>query len=233
MEHETQASAQPTESTEANANEGFQARINEMTAKYRQVEEQLKERDRQLMEQAARMAEQALIAQQAAARPAPAAPVDPLAQFKDTLDPVTSQAIQAAIQETTRRMEAQYAPMFAQQAAQIAQFAVQAEVQNIPGVPKEVAARAAKLAADWRAAGLNFPPGDALNFAMGEHMRGQLLKAAPVAGYNPAAQHVPQVTPGLNPPPAPARVLPPNFDGLSRQQQIDLLDKSGVADETF
>lgn len=232
MDHDNQPSAQATETqAEAPQNEGFQARINELTAQKRQAEEALKERERQLMEQTARMAEQALIQSQQA-RPAPAAPVDPLSQFKDQLDPVVSQAISAAIAETQRRMEAQYAPQFKQQAAQIAAYAVQAEVQNVPGVPKEVAQRAAQLAANWRAAGLDFPPGDALNFAMGEHYRNQLLKAAPVAGYNPAAQMVPNVVQGFAPAPAAApRGLPANFDSLTRQQQNDLLEKSGLLDQ--
>lgn len=233
MDNENQASAQPIETTEATQNEGVQTRINELTAKFRHEQEAREQLQKQLVEQSTRMAEQALLMQQAQARPAPAAPVDPLAQFKDTLDPVTSQAIQAAIAETTRRMEAQYAPMFAQQSAQIAQFAVQAEVQAIPGVPKEVAVRASQLAAGWRQQGLNFPPGDALNFAMGEYYRGQLMKAAPVAGYNPAAQQVPQITPGMNPPPPVARALPTNFDSLTRQQQNDFLEKAGISDEAF
>ena len=230
MEHENQPFAQATETTaESTQNEGLQARINELTARARQAEETAKESQRQLMEQASRMAEQALIAQQAQ-RPAPVAPVDPLAQFKDQLDPVAMQAINAAIAETTRRMEAMYAPMFAQQGAQIAQFAVQAEVQHVPNVPKEVAQRASQLAASWRQQGLNFPAGDALNFAMGEHYRNQLLKAAPVTGYNPAAQGAPSTVSGFNPPPAQTRQLPTNFDSLNRNQQNEILEKAGILD---
>lgn len=227
-----QPSAQAIEPAEGQQNEGFQARINELTARTRQAEEALKERDRQLIEQSARMAEQALMASQQA-RPAPVAPVDPLSQFKDQLDPVVSQAISAAIAETQRRMDAQYAPQLAQQAAQIAAYAVQAEVQSVPGVTKEIAQRAAKLAADWRAAGLNFPAGDALNFAMGEHYRNQLLKAAPVAGYNPAGQSAPSVVTGYSPAPVAPRALPNNFEQLSRAQQNEILEKSGALDSPF
>lgn len=226
-------SAQATEQApEQQPNEGIQARINELVAKQRQAEEALKERDRQLMEQTAQMAQLAMQARQVAVQPPPA-PVDPLAQFKDQLDPVAHAAIQAAVAETQRRMEAQYAPMFAQQAAQIAGFAVQAEAAALPGLPKEVTNRAAQLAAQWRSQGLQFPPSDAINFALGEYQRGQLMRAAPVAGYNPAVQQ-PSVTPGYAPQPAATtRALPPNFDNLTRQQQQAALEAAGVGDQPF
>lgn len=213
-------------------NEGLQARINELVAKQRQAEEIAAATQKQLIEQSAQMAQMALQARQPVVPAAP--PPDPLAQFKDQLDPVAAQAIQAAIAETKRQMEAQYAPMFAQQAAQLAGFAVQAEAAAIPNLPKEVKDRAAQLASNWRSQGLNFPPGDALNFALGEYQRGQLLKAAPVAGYNPAAAAAAQqnVTPGFTPPtPAPrTTALPSNFENLSRSQQLAALDAAGVGD---
>jgi uncharacterized protein YdhG (YjbR/CyaY superfamily) len=213
--------------------EGIQARINELVAKQRQAEEALRERDRQLMEQSSQMAQMAMQAQ----RPvlAPVAPVDPLAQFQDRLDPVAAQAIQAAVEATRKQMEAQYAPMFAQQAAQIAGFAVQQEAATIPGLPREVTNRAAQLAAQWRNANLQFPPGDALNFALGEYQRGQLLRAAPVSGYNPNAFAAPPIVPGYAPPPPAPRTsaLPANYDQLTRVQQMAALEASGVGDETF
>lgn len=227
-----QPSAQAGESQASEG--GLQARINELVAKQRQAEERDAAAQKLLMEQSAQMAQLALQVRQPVA---PAAqPADPLAPFKETLDPVAAQAIQAAIAETRRQMEAQYQPMFAQQAAQIAAFAVQAEASAIPNLPKEVKDRAAQLASNWRAQGLNFPPGDALNFALGEYQRGQLLKAAPVVGYNPAqaatqaAQHVAH---GQNlPPPAPkVSSLPANFDNMTRAQQLAALEAAGVGDQ--
>lgn len=210
---------------------GLQARIDEIIAKQRQAEERAQSAEKQLLETNARVAEMAIQAN----RPvAPVyAPVDPLLQFKDSLDPVAAQAIAAAVAETQRRMEAQYAPMFAQHAAQLAGMQVQAEAAAIPNLPKEVSQRASQLAAQWRQAGLNFPPGDALNFALGEYQRGQLVKAAPVMGYNPAAQGVHSVTPGFTPaPPASqSKALPSNFDSLNRAQQYAALDASGALDE--
>lgn len=232
MEHELPSAQAPEQAPEQQPNEGIQARINELVAKQRQAEEALKERDRQLMEQTAQMAQLAMQARQVAVQPPPP-PVDPLAQFKDQLDPVAHAAIQAAVAETQRRMEAQYAPMFAQQAAQIAGFAVQAEAAALPGLPKEVTNRAAQLAAQWRSQGLQFPPGDAINFALGEYQRGQLMRAAPVAGYNPAVQQ-PSITPGFAPQPAATtRALPANFEQLNRQQQQAALEAAGVGDQPF
>jgi hypothetical protein len=228
-----QPSAQATGTEVPAVNEGIQARINELVAKQRQAEEALKDRERQLMEQSSQMAQMAL--QNRPVAPAPVA-VDPLAQFKDQLDPVAAQAIQAAVEATRKQMEAQYAPMFAQQAAQIAGFAVQQEAAAIPGLPKEVTNRAAQLAANWRAQGLQFPPGDALNFALGEYQRGQLLRAAPVMGYNPGATpYAPAVTPGFVPAPSVPKqsALPANFDNLSRSQQNAALEAAGVGDESF
>lgn len=231
---ETEQPSAQAAGEQAPANEGLQARINELVAKQRQAEEIAAQREKQLMEQSAQMAQLALQARQPVAPVV--APVDPLAQFKDQLDPVAMQAIQAAVAATKREVEAQYQPLFAQQAAQLAGFAVQAEAAAIPNLPKEVRDRAAQLASNWRAQGLNFPPGDALNFALGEYQRGQLLKAAPVAGYNPAAAaqgaHG-NVTPGFAPPPpaAKASALPSNFDSLSRAQQLAALDAAGVGDQ--
>lgn len=230
-----QPSAQATGTEGTSQHEGIQARINELVAKQRQAEEALKERDRQLMEQSAQMAQLAMQAQRQAAPPPVAAPVDPLLQFKDQLDPVAAQAIQAAVEATRKQMEAQFAPMIAQQAAQIAGFAVQQEAAAIPNLPKEVTQRAAQLAANWRAQGLTFPPGDALNFALGEYQRGQLIRAAPVTGYDPNRPQVPPVTQGFIPPPPATQksALPPNFDSLSRAQQNAALEASGLLDETF
>ena len=227
-----QASAQPTDNAPAEPqNEGVQARINELTAKMREQERQNAELQSKLMEQMAQSVQLAQQAQRAVAPPP--APVDPLAQFKDTLDPTAMQAIQAAVAETQRRMEAMYAPRLAAQDAQLAAMAVHSEAAAIPNLPKEVSSRAAQLAAQWRQAGINYPPGDALNFALGEYQRGQLVKAAPVVGYDPRNAMPQNVIPGYTPPPqtqAP-RALPNNFEQLNRAQQNAALEAAGIADQ--
>ncbi len=226
-------SAQAAEGQDQTQHTGFQARIDELVAKQRQAEEREKEAQRQLMETTAQMAQMAVQSQQRQVAPAPA-PVDPLAQYKDQLDPVMHAAIQAAVADTRRQMQAEFQPAFAAQAAQIAGFAVRSEASQIPGLPKEVTDRAAMLAASWRAQGIQYPPGDAINFALGEYQRGMLARAAPVLGYDPSkAQPSPSIH-GFVPPPAPkGPALPSNFDNLSRAQQNALLEASGSLDETF
>ncbi len=223
-------SAQANDGEGAVQNQGLQARIDELVKKAREAEERERETQQRLVEAAAQQAQMAMqLRSQPPAAPPPA-PVDPLAAYKDRLDPVAHDAIQAAVLETQRRMEAQFAPMLAQQAAQIASFAVQAEANKLPGIPPEVITRASERAATWRQNGLSISPEDALLFALGEHQRKQLAKAAPVIGYNPAA--APQaVTPGFAPAPAPAaKSLPANFDSLSRAQQNQLLEQAGLLD---
>jgi hypothetical protein len=228
---DNQSSAQTDTGNEPQENAGVKARIDQLVAQREQEKAAREALERQLMENTAQMAQMALQAQQRNAPPAPA-PVDPLQQFKDTLDPVAMQAIQAAVAETQRRMEAQFAPVLAQQAAQIAQMHVATEAANIKGLPAEVSQRAAALAADWRQKGLNLLPGDAINFALGEYQRGQLTRAAAVAGYNPALAQ-PGLVQGYTPAPPQqqARSLPANFDSLNRNQQNAALEQAGILDQ--
>lgn len=227
---ENQPSAQvDTVVADESQGSGVQKRIDELTAARRQAEERERAVQQQLMETTAQMAQLAMQARQAQ-QPPPAPPPDPLAQFKDSLDPTTAQAIQAAVEATRRQMEAQYAPMFAQQAAQMAGYAVQAEAANIKGLPAEVTQRAAILAADWRSRGINLPVGDAINFALGEYQRGQLTKAAAVSGYDPSRQP-PATIQGFTPAPqTQTRALPQNFDQLNRAQQNAALEAAGILD---
>ncbi len=125
-----------------------------------------------------------------------------------------------------------YAPRLAAQDAQLASMQVQSEAAGIPGLPKEVSARASQLIAQWRQSGVNYPASDALNFALGEYQRGQLFKAAPVAGYDPRNAAPLGVIPGYAPTPQTtvARALPNNFEQLSRAQQIAALEANGELD---
>lgn len=227
---DNQSSAQTDTENGPQDNAGFQARINQLTAQREQEKEARVALERQLLESTAQMAQLAMQRNQAVAPPP--APVDPLERFKDTLDPVALQAINAAVAETQRRMEAQFAPVMAHQAAQIAQMHVATEAANIKGLPAEVSTRAAALAADWRQKGLNLLPSDAINFALGEYSRGQLARAAPVLGYDPRTQASGHI-PGYTPVPAAqtARSLPSNFDQLNRTQQNAALEASGSLDQ--
>lgn len=233
MEHENQPSAQATEPTtqDQSQNEGIQTRINELTAKFRQAEENNQRLSTQLMEQQSKyttMIEQQMQAQRAPPPP----PEDPLAPFKDQLDPTVAQAVQAAVAATQRRMEQQFNAVLQQQAVEQSAYAVRAEIAALPNVPREVAQRAESLMRAWKSQGLPIVPQDAINFALGEYQRTQMLRAAPVTGYNPNAQIAPAVIPGQIPAPAaPRGQLPQNFDSLDHHQQNILLEKMGVGDQ--
>lgn len=234
MEHEIQPSAQATDTTseQPQQGEGIQSRINELTAKFRQAEEANQKLASQLMEQQAKYAA-ALEAQAYRAQaPAPQPPEDPLAPYRDQIDPTVAQAVQAAVNATRKQMEQQFNAVLQQQAVEQSAYAVRAEIASLPNVPTEVAQRAESLMRSWKSQGLPIVPQDAINFALGEYHRGQLLKAAPVRGYNPNAQVAPPVIPGGNPlPQAPRSSLPANFDSLDYNQQNKLLEQMGVGDQ--
>lgn len=234
MDNENQPSAQANDQVaeQPQNNEGFQHRINELTAKFRQQEEANQKLSQQLFEQQAKyasMIEQQIQAQRAAP---PQQVEDPLAPFKDQIDPTVAQAVQAAVNATRKQMEAQFNGILQQQAAEQAVYAVRAEAAALPNIPREVSQRAEQLMRAWKAQGLPIIPQDAINFALGEYQRNQLLKAAPVRGYDPTAQVPPAVITGQAPAPQAARsALPANFDSLSYDQQNLILEKMGVGDQ--
>lgn len=232
MEHDEQPSAQAGDQTQEQS--GIQKRINELVAQSRQAEERAAqiqaESQRQIAEMAAKMAEQSLLLQRQAS-PSPAAQVDPLDALSETVDPNALKAIKAAFAMRDQQHQAQLAQFQRNSAIETAQYAIQAGLQGVQGIPAEVAKEAQNLYVGWKANGLPYTPDDAINFALGAFNRKQLARAAPVAGYNPAQQPSLPVTPGgYVAPPQPRSALPANFDQLSPTQQLDLLDKLGVGD---
>lgn len=215
-------------------NTGFQARIDELTAKYRQSEENEKRLQAQLLEAATKQAEfQAeMLRRQTQPQAAPIA-ADPLAPFRDQLEPTAVKALDAMMKAQNEQYAAQLAQIKRQTMSQQAVYNVRQVVQSTPGVDQEVAQRAEQLFTGWAQQGLPYTPEDALNFALGEQRRKSLFRAAPV-------MHLPQngappVTPGGQQPQAPrtAPVLPSNFDALPRHEQNNLLEKSGRLDDAI
>lgn len=235
MEHE-QPSAQADQNTNPQQEgQGIQARINELTAKYRQQEENSQKLQQQLLESAAREAEMARKYAEMAQKPAQApAPVDPLAHLKDKLDPIALEAFDAQRNAMQRQFEQQMAAMQRQLATQTAALQVQSLAAQVPGLPPAVAQEAVQLVQQWRAQGINFATEqDAIDIALGKYQRGQMARAAPVLHYaqNPAA---PAVTPGFAPPPASRKKsLPDNFDSLSPADQLTIMEQNGIGDEPF
>lgn len=129
--------------------------------------------------------------------------------------------LETSFAERTRALEAQMA------AAQVASYV------NPQRDPPQVVARAQALISGWRQRGLTFGPEDALTFARGE--------AAAQGGYGVPPQ-APARTPGYaanaqlgggNPVPsvAPkAPALPRNFDMMTPDQQVAILQKVGLDD---
>jgi hypothetical protein len=234
MEQE-QPSAQAQ--TPAPEQSGIQARIDELTAKFRQAEERNQELNNKLLEQAARESDTARRYAELAQRqtaPAPAAPVDPLAAYREQLDPVAVKAIESVQQAMQAQFNSQFQAQQQKYAADTAIYAVRSEAAAVVGLPPEVRNQAEVLMQQWRAQGWNVPTAqDAIAIALGQYQMGQLRKAAPVMQYQ-ANPNIPAVTPGFAPPPAPPRgALPSNFDSLSREQQNQILEQNGVADQPF
>lgn len=217
-------------------NSGIQARIDELTAKFRQAEESNQKLQQQIMEATAREAEASRrLADQYQRATQPVAQVeDPLAQYKDRLDPVAVEALQRSNAMLQQQMEERLRKMQAQYEAQQATYAVRHEIAVTPGLPPEVAQKAEQLMSAWRAQGWNVPTAkDAIHIALGQHYESSLRRAAPVLSYQQNST-VPNVTPGFAPPPPqPRKGLPANFDSLAPDQQNLILEQNGVADESF
>ena len=226
-----QAQVQPNQESS-----GIQSRIDELTARFRQAEENNQKLQQQIMEATAREAEAARrLADQVQRANAPVQqPIDPLAAYRDKLDPVAIEALQRSNEAMQRQMEERLQKMQAQYEAQQATFAVRSEIASTPGIPPDVAAKAEQLMSAWRAQGWNVPTAkDAIHIALGQHYESSIRRAAPVLSYQ-QNHAVPNVTPGFAPPPpTPRKGLPANFDSLAPDQQNLILEQNGVADESF
>lgn len=231
------AQAQDT-NTPPESGGGIQARIDELTAKMRQAQEMNQKLQEELLKKATNESEMArqmaeLSTRQHLAQQSVAAPVDPLAAYREQLDPVALKAIESVTASLNQRFEAQLASVQQKYAVDSAALAVRSEVAAVPNLPPEVAQRAEQLMQDWRRQNWNVPTAqDAIAIALGQYQMGQLRKAAPVLQYQ-TNQARPAVTPGYAAPPVPKPALPSNFETLSREQQNNLLEQMGVADEPF
>ena len=212
-EETPQVQAQPEPA--ANVNEGFQRRIDQLTAKLHEKDEALVEFQRKLLEQVTRPQ---------AAAPVPEA--DPLAEYGEQLDPIVAKAVKATTQALKQQFEQQ---MAAQQAAWSAEMN-SLQVHNVAAqtgldVPADVKAKAAQIAKQYRTA-----PDVALKLAYGEFAMEAAKKVKSVAGYTPPA--TPVMT-GASPAPTPAPKAgnrPANFEALSPAQQVAWFESAGLDD---
>lgn len=193
----------------APAQDGYQKRIDELTQQLRERERQSNEAYRTIAELAARDAAQGQ------RQVVPQTPADPLATYRDKVAPEALEAIthmQVALEQKFARQYAQLEANFGVQ-----QIATQASA--VQGLPPQVIQHAQQLYQQARSQGLTPSHDEAINFAIGDYVRkgGKLGQVtAPVPQYgNPNA-----VLPGQAPAFRPATALPPNFDGLTRSQQL-------------
>jgi hypothetical protein len=211
-------SENPVPAAPAPENDGFQKRIDQLTAK-------IHERDAQIMEFQQKMLEQAMKAN------TPAAPVvaevDPLAQFNGQLDDTVSRAVKAATEAVERRLKAQMDAQAAAYAGEMAALQVhQSAAASGVEIPPEVRTKAAQVAKQYGAS-----PDVALKLAYGEWHMEQAKRVSAVKGYTPP--NTPVLT-NSAPPPAPKAGAPgsrpANFESLSLIQQAQWLDQNGFDD---
>lgn len=191
--------------------DAYQKRIDELTQRLNESTRQREEAYKTVAELAAR---DAALAQQH--RAVPQAPEDPLAAYREKMDPTALEAMS--------QMQAAMERKFAQQYAQLeASFGVQqigAVATSVPGLPPQVVQHAQKLYQEARQAGHKPSHDEALNFAIGDYVRkGGKLNVAPQA---PQYGSPNAVLPGTPPAPRTA-ALPANINQLPRAQQLALM----------
>lgn len=207
---------------------GIEKRIDQLTAKIYERDAQNQQLQAELVKAQTQQSE--LLAQLSKQAQPQQAKVDPFAPFRDQVDPNTLKAMEAAMESTRRQLEAETATRMKALELQTAVHQLRADALAVPGIPPEVQANAERLLMQWRQAGFDVPtPQDAIDIALGNFHRQQLLKAAPVRNYtNP---NIPAVTPGIQPAYRPqTKAKPANFDSLSRAEQNAILEQSGDLD---
>ncbi len=224
----TQADTAAQPEVPAEQKSGIERRIDQLTAKLYERDERNQQLQAELIKAQTQQSE--LLAQLSRSSQPQAPKVDPFASFRDQVDPNTLKAMEAAMDATRRQLEAETATRMKALELQTAVHQLRADALAVPGIPAEVQANAERLLMTWRQAGFDVPtPQDAIDIALGNYHRQQLLKAAPVRGYsNP---NIPSVTPGIQPSYRPAtQAKPANFDSLSRAEQNAILEKSSDLD---
>lgn len=208
------------ENQQAKQFEGFEKRINELTARFRGAEEVIAQKDAQLSEMVRTMSEMAMRQQQ---------PVQ--AEPPVEIDPEERRKLEAILTPYQRRME--------QMMANLEQQVAVREVQTVASQygDDRLQNRAVQLMESWRKQGFSgWQPRDAVRYAAGELYEAEKLKAAQGQGeqqrFNQLSNNV--IT-GQSAPPAPIAsngALPANFDSLPNDKQLEILERR-LAGKTF
>ncbi|MFT3866847.1 MAG: hypothetical protein QM729_21500 [Solirubrobacterales bacterium] len=214
---ENQLPVAPAETQTQNpeGNPGIQTRIDQITAEKYEAIARAKAAEAQVTAMLAQMQSQ----QAQPVQPQPV--VDPLAQFRDKVDPVFFDMLKAQ-DEASRK---QLAQVMAQNAAQVAALNVH-QMAAQRKLPAEVAQRAVALAQGWRMQGHGFTEQDAIRFALGEHYE-KLSATAQTFAHNPGQPPAPLQGQA----PTPQYRLPTNFANLSADEQERAYESSGLLDQ--
>jgi hypothetical protein len=192
--------------------DGTQKRIDELTQKLREQERLAQEAYKTVAELAARDAANAQ------RQYVPQPEVDPLAAYREKVDPVALEAMQ----HMQNALERKFATQYAQLEANFGVQQIATEASAVQGLPSQVIEHAQKLYAQARAAGLKPSHDEAINYAIGAFVRGGgRLAAAPAQAPQYGSPHA--VLQGQAPHARPATALPSGFDSMSRRDQLAIM----------
>jgi hypothetical protein len=232
MEHEIDGSqvvsAQATETVsqpqQSEGSEGIQKRIDELTRRFYEADAKAQLLQQQLAEREAQFATRQVSPQPQVDE------IDAALAGIEQVSPEVSQAVKQALKSFQSKTEATVAQLRAK-------FEAQADVAQVGTVASQfgiqdpaITRRAQELIASWRVAGLPIKADDALRFALGEAALQPKQPRQTDGRYAPIDPVM--TSSGAPPPPRTGpKPLPSNFNSLSPEEQIKLLEARGVGDQ--
>lgn len=226
---ETNAQVEPQPSQDENQHEGFQHRVNELTAKWRQTEQERNELLKTVTELTAQQTDMVrrMQDQQSAAQAAQAKPeADPLQPYEQDLDP----RVTAAIKATQAAMQRQFAQQMSVMQAQQGALLIDNQMGSVKGIDPTVVARAKQLYVQAKQQGSQATPEEALRYALGDWYLQQAQKGAAVQGVSPQQFNTQmQTIPAPNPQPQNVtQNTPADFESWPLNKQIQYMEKLGL-----
>lgn len=225
-----QSAQQVQQGTQQQQESGIQKRFDELTAKLYERDAQIQQLTAALTDVTTRALERQSAPQQ------PQAPADPF----DGVDYSDAGQVTGAFKRALALQQQRFESMLQRQSAQIQAASVPAEVMAIASqfqvTDPAVIQRANQLLAGWRQQGITFPAMDAMTFAIGEAQSGRLPTYKPRQTNGQFAPYNPVVTqqggsPVMSQPQDAYTPLPRNFDALSPDEQIRILEARGIGDK--
>lgn len=200
--------------SQGNAPSGFQARISELTAHRREAERRAEEYAAKLAERDQQIAE---LVRSVTSRQQPEPEPDL------NLDPEQKRILDVYMSRATKPLQQHIEQLTTQLGMQRAQSAA----EQLTGDP-EIANRAAQLMVGWQKQGYTgWTPEDAVVYAAGQAALNERKKAGQARNARSAFNSEPAVIPGHSQTvtPNPTSALPPNFDDLPVEKQLEILER--------